>query len=332
MVKKKILSVCLGVIVALCAMPFFTGCVAGEIVYVLSEDEDHYFVYASKANLSEEAFAGICPYYSEETGPVAEYVEGTLPVTSIAAMGFSGCTKLKEIVVPDFITNIGYSAFAYCTGLCSLTLPSSLKIIPYGMIGGCNSLKYLEIPDGVERIETNAFYASHIKSITIPESVTYMGEGVFYRADYLESATIYANIDTVPYGTFCSCPNLRELTLPATVKEIKGYELVNGNGEVISEDDVIHYQYGAENDTEDPNYEDNVTETVPAFYYSSLEAGSNTITFDYELETLYFLGTEKELNEIVVGEYNICLTDSTVLTVYCWEDDDWKEVKWNFGR
>lgn len=312
-------------------IPFFTGCAMGEIVYVLSDDGDHYYVYASNSRVTEDAFEGICPYYSEETGPVDEPLEGTLPVTSIAAMGFMGCSKLTNIVVPDFITRIDYSAFAYCTNLKSVVLPSGLKTVPYGIFGGCNSLFFVDIPESVETIAPYAFYLSHLHEIIIPSTVTSLGEGAFYRCEYLTSVEIYADIDTIPYATFCSCQSLKDVTLPATIKEIKGYDLLNGNGEVITEDDVIHYVYGEENDTENPNYEDNTKESIPAFYYGYLEAGSETITFDYELENLWFMGTEAQLREVVVGEYNVCLTESTKLTVHCmdgngeWADfDNWR--------
>ncbi|MCD8205184.1 MAG: leucine-rich repeat domain-containing protein [Clostridia bacterium] len=331
MKKKKLVYVIVGFLVALGMLPLFSGCSEGRIVYALGDDGEHYYIYASLTNVSEAAFEGICPYYSEETGPVNEPLEGTLPVTTIGTMGFLGCNKLKNIAVPDFITTIGYSAFAYCTNLKSITLPASLKSVPYGIFGGDNSLFYVDIPEGVERIESYAFYFSHLHEIVIPSSVTYLGEGAFYRCDYLTSVEIYADIDTIPYGTFCSCMSLEDVTLPATIKEIKGYDLLNGNGEVISEDDVIHYVYGAENDTENANYEDNVRESIPAFYYGYLDAGSDTITFDYELKNLWFLGTEAELHAVVIGDYNVCLTESSVLTVHCMENGEWKTFdSWRF--
>lgn len=334
--KKKVSVIFFAVCLAVCLMvPLFTGCATGEIVYCLSEEGDHYFVYASRTNISEEAFNGICPYYSEETGPVTEPLEGTLPVTSIAGQGFFGCSKFKNIEVPDFITNIGYSAFAYCQSLESFKFPDNenFKTVPYGIFGGDKCLNQVEIPETVERIEAYAFYSSCLYEVTIPASVTYMGAGVFYRDEYLTKADIYAQIDAVPYATFCSCMRLEEVTLSSTIKEIKGYEYVNKENKVISEDDIIPSSAMATDEEKaDPNYEDNVSETVPAFYYTYLESGSDTITFDYELQRLYYLGTEAELNDVVVGEYNVCLTESTVLTVYCWEDGAWKEVNWNFGQ
>ena len=61
-------------------------------------------------------------------------------VTKIAGSGFSGCTSLKEIEIPNSITEIMENAFNYCTSLTSVTIPSSVTTIGSYAFSGCVSL------------------------------------------------------------------------------------------------------------------------------------------------------------------------------------------------
>ena len=58
--------------------------------------------------------------------------------------------------------------------------------------------------------------------MTIPSSVTHIGEYVFQDCDGLESVTIESPVTYVNNGVFYSCDSLLEVNLPATVKTI-GY-------------------------------------------------------------------------------------------------------------
>ena len=61
-----------------------------------------------------------------------------------------GITKdIKEVVVPEGITEIEFSAFAF-TNLEKVTIPSSIKKIRNCAFDGCKSLKSVTIPKNVE--------------------------------------------------------------------------------------------------------------------------------------------------------------------------------------
>ncbi|MBO6047948.1 MAG: leucine-rich repeat protein [Erysipelotrichaceae bacterium] len=66
-------------------------------------------------------------------------------VTSIPALAFASCTKLKTVSISKSVTSLGAHAFEN-TALTSLTIPSTVKTIGNFLVGNCKSLKSLEIP------------------------------------------------------------------------------------------------------------------------------------------------------------------------------------------
>lgn len=65
--------------------------------------------------------------------------------------------EVKNLVVPDGVTNIGRYAFVNCSGLTSVELPSSVSCIESGAFMGCSNLTSIEIPNSVDSIGDYAF-------------------------------------------------------------------------------------------------------------------------------------------------------------------------------
>ena len=81
------------------------------------------------------------------------------------------------------------------------------------------------INDGVKTytvtsIGNNAFIYSNVTSVTIPDSVTSIGEWAFYLCESLESVMIPNSITSIGPWTFYSCSNLTSVTIPASVISI----------------------------------------------------------------------------------------------------------------
>lgn len=106
-----------------------------------------------------------------------------------------------------------------------VTLPSQIANKPVVEIGSDifdsdTRLENIVIPNTVKKINDYAFQYSGIKTITIPDSVTSIGKGVFKGCAYLSSIKIPNNVKTLGAGTFSECSSLSEVTLSSSLTEI----------------------------------------------------------------------------------------------------------------
>ena len=163
-------------------------------------------------------------------------------VTSIGDYAISYCESLKSLTLPDSVTEIGDGAFML-TGLEEMNIPVSLERIgnrvfygtalinvdnayvddEYAVLNGCILYRYkgtaenVEIPEYITSIAGGAFSngnAKNIKTISIPDSVTFIGSGAFSSCKNLEQIDLPANAVMDGYAAFENCTKLREVTLP----------------------------------------------------------------------------------------------------------------------
>lgn len=90
----------------------------------------------------------------------------------------------------------GYAVTAYKTGDDIVEIPSDYKGAP------------------IVRIEAGAFEGQEITSVTIPNSVTSIGEGAFKNCVNLTSVAIPNSVTYIGKGAFEGCEKLESITLP----------------------------------------------------------------------------------------------------------------------
>ena len=96
---------------------------------------------------------------------------------------------VKDLIIPNSVTNIGDYAFYNCTSLTSVTIPDSVTSIGLGAFQGCSGLTSITIPDSVTRIGNSAFYGCGFTSVTIGSGVTRIEKFAFAQCTSLISMT-----------------------------------------------------------------------------------------------------------------------------------------------
>ena len=102
---------------------------------------------------------------------------------------------------------------------CSLAIaPSASATTCYTVDGsrittGNSCSGVLVIPEGITSIDDYAFYSANVTSITFPNSLTTIGEGIFYRNETLTSVTFGSGLITMGISAFAET-RLTSVSLP----------------------------------------------------------------------------------------------------------------------
>ena len=187
----------------------------------------------------------------------------TIPnsVTSIGYSAFEGCSKLTSVTIGNSVETIGYSAFFGCYGLSSVTIPNSVTSIGAVAFAHCSGLTSVTIGNSVETIGEFAFSCDNLTdinvnsenthyssingvlydknastlilcppkktSLTIPNSVTSIGDYAFSDCSGLTSVTIGNSVETIGDHAFEGCSKLTSVTIGNSVETI-GYSAFYG--------------------------------------------------------------------------------------------------------
>ena len=157
---------------------------------------------------------------------------------------FDGCAMVREIVLPDAVTEIPAAAFRDCVSLERMVFPAAVKEIGEEAFAGCVGLTRLNLPAGLEAIGARAFEGlSELEQVAIPDGVTAIGAGAFAGCGAVRQVRLPGNVTTlaaafpdayakivraeVPEGTtaliaglFDGCAALESFAIPASVTDI----------------------------------------------------------------------------------------------------------------
>ena len=176
-------------------------------------------------------------------------------VTSVGYWAFYGCIGLTSLTIPNSITSIGMEAFRNCSGLTSITIPNSVTLIENNAFSDCNSLKNVVLEDGTTELSwafdfsnspidslylgRNIAYDSFspfdtntsLKSITIGNSVTYIGNGAFRGCSGLTGTlTIPNSVTSIGGAAFSGCNSLTSILIPNSITSIRVYTFDSCSG------------------------------------------------------------------------------------------------------
>ncbi|MDO4933690.1 MAG: leucine-rich repeat domain-containing protein [Prevotella sp.] len=164
-------------------------------------------------------------------------------VTSIEDYAFYGLNDVASVKLPASLTKIGNNAFVGCSGLSEITIPNSVTSIGKGAFV-CSDLTSAVFEDGetpltldvyifaspsLERVyigrNTDIYVgpivdAPKLSQVTIGNTVTSLGRGLFATCTGLTSIDIPNSVTIIGDHCFEGCTSLTSVTIPNSVTQI----------------------------------------------------------------------------------------------------------------
>ena len=124
-----------------------------------------------------------------------------------------GRTDTEYTLPNDLTLSLDHHVFQYATHLEKVILHDGVTKIPNSCFINCFNLTEVIIPSSVTEIDSYAFEGTAIRTIDIPESVTYLGFGVFTGCEELQSVNILSSDIIFGNRLFNNCPSLESITV-----------------------------------------------------------------------------------------------------------------------
>ncbi len=204
------------------------------------------FGYKQEVTSSLELFQSHYIYHSGlgvslgKTYRVTYYIPSTLKsviltdISSIPDYAFQNC-KFSDVTIPATVNTIGQHAFYKCEiQEVHIENISQLYYVDFGdkysnPLYASNRLyldeeqvKEIVIPNGITEIPDYAFSFESLERVSIPKSVTSIGEGAFEGCSSLTSITIPDSVTSIGSYAFRDCTGLTSITIPDSVAAISG--------------------------------------------------------------------------------------------------------------
>lgn len=152
-----------------------------------------------------------------------EFIKEVILPQSVTEIGDSAFERssLNRIVISARVDRMGYSVFKYCYQLKNIILPDNLEYIDMNTFQGCENLKELVLPSKLKKIDGAAFENCGIIELRIPDSMIYVNKNSFRYMGCLERLFLPSTLKRIGEGAFSFCGKLKEVCIPEGVIEIE---------------------------------------------------------------------------------------------------------------
>ena len=253
---------------------------------------------ASVTTIGEKAFASC--------GVTSVTFATNSQLTTVDRYAFFSSSSLQSIALPDDVTTIGVAAFNGCNNITSISIPDSVTTIENRALDfdssaftvynnakylGNSTNPYLVLVGAIDtsittcniHTDTKLIYAfaftdcTLLTSVTIPDSVTIIGNSVFYKCDALESLIIGSGVTSIGNGIIyyeSYDAKLKSVYYGGSAEEWNTIAIGKYNGNLT---DATRYYYSATAPLEEGNFWHYIEDVPTVWTYT-------TVTFDLNAE------------------------------------------------
>ena len=207
---------------------------------------------------------------------------------------FECSSALTEVVLPQSLTKIGGAAFENCNFIGELFIPKNVSVIDGYAFWGTSFTAITVDKDNecYKSIDGNLYtkdgktllnYAAGKEDVyfKVPDGVEVIGERAFFCAYRLVSISLPEGLTKIEAGAFSCCFALKQIVIPDTVKEI-GVAAFSSCSELKS---IV----------------------LPV---SVKVVGQEAFSDCNQFESVYYFGTQKNWNVLVIDTNNEALTSA----------------------
>ena len=146
-------------------------------------------------------------------------------VTTIGVTAFFNCTGLTKVTIPNSVTTIDFGAFQYCSSLTSVEIGNGLTNIADMTFYPCNALSTVTINSNAiaNKHYIWSFFGKQVKNVIFGNDVKSIGTYAFYEhGDSLVSVTLGDSVNYIGESAFYGCPTLSSITCNAAIPPSMG--------------------------------------------------------------------------------------------------------------
>lgn len=194
-----------------------------------------------RSDLQEVIFPKSCTRIPPGCLNGKSYVNNIVLPNNLQTIGFEAFqgTAIKEIDIPETITEIEFSAFNMCTQLEDVRFAYQLDhnlTLGDCVFYRCDAMERMSFPEGLQNIGEYTFgQCNHLHAVRLPNSLRTIGDGAFYLCTEFESLVIPEGVQTIGRSAFENAP-IRDIYLMAksvaTLPAIYSCSVTGRNGDM----------------------------------------------------------------------------------------------------